>query len=195
MKNQGCMIYSVRFICVLDTNVIYPLWIRDLLLWLAYYDLYTPKWSKHIFDEWIGVMKQRGITESKALKRIRIMNDAFPDALVENYEPLIETLCLPDLKDKHVLAAAIKTNANLIVTNNLKDFPKDYLASFGLSAKNADDFLTDIIDLNHEKSIMAFKDLVLNKKRPPYNEFEVLEILRRNGLKDTANYIHALLYR
>ncbi|MDB5014290.1 MAG: hypothetical protein JWQ25_2492 [Daejeonella sp.] len=43
------------------------------------------------------------------------------------------------------MAAAIKTNANLIVTNNLKDFPKEYLSSFGLSAKCADDFFTDII--------------------------------------------------
>ena len=91
------------------------------------------------------------------------------------------------------MAAAIKTNANLIVTNNLKDFPAEYLSSFGLCAKNADDFLTDIIDLNHETSIKAFRDLVINKKNPLYDEFEVLDILRRNGLRDTADYIHALI--
>ena len=118
------MIHSVRFTCILDTNVIYPLWIRDLLLWFAHHELYTPKWSHHIFDEWLEVMKRKGVAESDANKRIEILNEAFPDALVQNYEPLIETLCLPDIKDKHVLAAAIKTNANLIVTNNLKDFPR-----------------------------------------------------------------------
>lgn len=187
------MIHSVKFICVLDTNVIYPLWIRDILLWFAHYDLYTPKWSKHIFDEWLTVMKRKGISDEEASKRTEIMNQAFPDALVENYEPLIETLCLPDIKDRHVLAAAIKTNANLIVTNNLKDFPREYLSTFGLNAKNADDFITDIIDLNHETSVIAFKDLVLNKKKPPYDEFEVLEIFRRNGLKDTADYLHSLI--
>ena len=187
------MIHSVRFTCVLDTNVMYPLWIRDLMLWFAHHELYTPKWSQHIFDEWTEVMKRKGISENDRIKRISIVSEAFPDALVENYEPLIPTLNLPDIKDKHVLAAAIKTNANLIVTNNLKDFPEDYLASFGLSAKNADDFLTDIIDLNHEASIKAFRDLVINKKNPPFDEFEVLDILRRNGLKDTADYIHALI--
>ncbi len=187
------MIHSVRFTCVLDTNVMYPLWIRDLMLWFAHHELYTPKWSQHIFDEWTEVMKRKGISENDRIKRISIVSVAFPDALVENYEPLIPTLNLPDIKDKHVLAAAIKTNANLIVTNNLKDFPADYLASFGLSAKNADDFLTDIIDLNHEASIKAFRDLVINKKNPPFDEFEVLDILRRNGLKDTADYIHALI--
>lgn len=193
MKNLDCMIHSVRFICVLDTNVIYPLWIRDILLWFAHYDLYTPKWSNHIFDEWLAVMKRKGISDEEALKRTEIMNEAFPDALVENYEPLIETLCLPDIKDQHVLAAAIKTNANLIVTNNLKDFPKEYLSTFGLNAKNADDFITDIIDLNHEKSVKAFRELVLNKHNPPYDEFEVLDIFRRNGLKNTADYLHALI--
>ena len=187
------MIHSVRFICVLDTNVIYPLWIRDLLLWFAHYDLYTPKWSMHIFNEWDEVMSRKGISEEDRIKRISIVNEAFPDALVENYESLIQMLELPDEKDKHVLAAAIKTNANLIVSNNLKDYPAEYLAGFSLSAKSADDFLTDIIDLNHYTSLKAFKDLVLNKKNPPYDEFEVLDILRRNGLKDTANYLHTLL--
>ena len=187
------MIHSIRFTCVLDTNVIFPLWIRDLLLWFAYHDLYTPKWSKHIFDEWMEVMIRKGVQENEALKRTKKVNEAFPDELVENYEPLIETLKLPDNKDKHILAAAIKTNASLIVTNNLKDFPKDYLSSFGLSAKCADDFFTDIIDLNHEKSIKAFRHLVINKKNPPFNEFQVLDIFRSNGLKDTADYLHSLI--
>ena len=187
------MIHSVRFTCVLDTNVIYPLWIRDLLLWFAHYDLYTPKWSRHIFDEWVEVMKRRGAPEDEAIIRTNKVNEAFPDALVNNYEPLIEILNLPDLKDRHVLAAAIKTNASLVVTNNLQDFPKDYLEGFGLSAKNADDFLSDIVDLNHETSITAFRELVLNKKNPPFDEYQVLDIFRRNGLQNTADYIHTLI--
>jgi predicted nucleic acid-binding protein len=187
------MIHSVRFICVLDTNVIYPLWIRDLLLWFAYHDLYTPKWSNHIFDEWLKVMIEKGIPEAEATNRAKKVDEAFPDALVKNYEPLIQTLTLPDVKDKHVLAAAIKTNANLIVTNNLKDFPKDYLATFGLSAKCPDDFFTDIIDLNHQTSVKAFTDLVINKKKPPYDQFQVLDILRNNGLKATADFLHSLI--
>lgn len=187
------MIHSVRFTCVLDTNVIYPLWIRDLLLWFAHHDLYTPKWSKQIFDEWHSVMIRRGVSELEAQRRIEIVNEAFPDALVENYEPLIDTLNLPDEKDKHVLAAAIKTNANLIVTNNLKHFPKNYLITFGMSVKSVDDFFTDIIDLNQKTSISAFRDLVFNKKNPPLDEYQVLDILRRNGLIDTADYIHSLI--
>jgi predicted nucleic acid-binding protein len=187
------MIHSVRFTAVLDTNVVYPVIIRDLLFWFAYYDLYTPKWSKHIFDEWKRVTEEKGVSEEEANKRVEKANAAFPDALVISYEGLIEHLKLPDEDDRHVMAAAIKTNANLIVTNNIKDFPEEYLRSYGLSAKTADDFLTDIIDLNQEQAIAAFKEMVLNKKSPKMDEFDVLKQLRNAGLKDTADYLHALL--
>lgn len=187
------MIHSVRFICVLDTNVIYPIEIRDLLFWFAHYDLYTPKWSEHIFDEWMDVMKRKGVSEGEILKRTTIANLAFPDGLVPNYSALIPGLQLPDPKDCHVLAAAIKTNANVIVTNNIKDFPKEYLSSFGLSAKTADDFLTDIIDLNPDEAVRAFKEMVLYRRNPDLDEFEVLDILRNRGLKDTADFLHSQL--
>lgn len=187
------MIHSVRFTCVLDTNVIYPIDIRDLLFWFASYDLYTPKWSKHIFTEWENVMKRKGIPQDEIKKRLSKAQLAFPDALVDNYEPLVQTLELPDEKDRHVLAAAIKTNANIIVTNNMKDFPKKYLARFGLTAKTADDFITDTIDLNTDIALEAFRALVLNRTNPDLDEFEVLDRFRKNGLTDSADYLHALL--
>lgn len=187
------MIHSVKFKAVLDTNVIYPIVIRDLLFWFAFYELYTPKWSATIFKEWKDVMLRKGLTNDEAEKRVQRANTAFPDALVFNYENLIATLTLPDEDDKHVLAAAIKSNADVIVTNNLKDFPEEYLNSFGIKAKSADDFLTDIIDLNPEIAIKAFKEMVLNRKNPTMDVFEVLESLRKAELVDTANYIHSLL--
>lgn len=187
------MIHSVKFKAILDTNVIYPIIIRDLLLWFAHYDLYTPKWSEGIFSEWKRVMLEKDINEKEAEKRIKRVDSAFPDALVQNYEPLIEHLEMKDVDDRHVLAAAIKSNANVIVTNNLKDFPSEYLSSFGLSAKSADDFLTDIIDLNQDIAIKAFKEMVLNKKNPEMDEYQVLESMRKVGLEDTANYLHAML--
>lgn len=187
------MIHSVRFIAVLDTNVIYPIISRDILFWFAHYDLYTPKWSNNIFDEWRDVMIRKGVAKDEALKRVDKANIAFPDALVQNYDGLIKHLELPDEDDRHVLAAAIKTNANIIVTNNIKDFPETYLQSFGIKAKDTDDFLTDIIDLNQEQAVEAFKEMVLNKKNPPLNEYEVLDQFRKIGLNDTANYLHGLI--
>lgn len=187
------MIHSVRFTVVLDTNVIYPVIIRDLLFWFAHYDLYTPKWSNHIFDEWRSVMERKGVPSHEIENRVQKANLAFPDALVRQYESLMTNLSLPDMKDCHVLAAAIKTNAHLIVTNNIKDFPEAVLNDYGIKAKTADDFLTDIIDLNGETAIEAFKEMVLHKRNPAMDEYAVLSQLKKIGLTDTANYLHALL--
>ena len=75
----------------------------------------------------------------------------------------------------------------------MKDFPEEYLSSHSLSAISADDFVTDIVDLNPEKALGAFKDMVANRKNPDLDEYEVLDKLRRNGLLQSANYIHSLL--
>lgn len=187
------MIHSFRFTCVLDTNVIYPIVVRDLLFWFAYAGLYTVKWSQHIFVEWEDVMRRLGIPEHEIRNRTQRASLAFPEALVENYEMIIPNLTLPDEKDKHVLAAAIKSNAQIIVTNNLKDFPAEYLSNFGLSAKSADDFLADIVDLNQDKALAAFREMVVNRRNPNMDEFQVLDAMRKHRLTHTANYLHALL--
>lgn len=185
------MIHSVRFTCILDTNVIYPIEVRDILFWLAHYDLYTPKWSKHIFDEWRQVMERKGIQADEIAKRLGRAQRAFPDALVINYEPLMKGIILPDEKDCHVLAAAVKTNANIIVTNNVKDFPGEYLSSFGLTAKTADDFVTDLVDLNADQAVKAFLEMVQHKRNPPLTELQVLDKLRERGLTQAADYLHS----
>jgi predicted nucleic acid-binding protein len=187
------MIHSTRFTCVLDTCVIYPIDIRDILLWFAHFDLYRPKWSQTIFDELYGVMLEKGMPEATARKQIERINAAFPDAMVNNYEALIETLSLPDKRDCHVLAAAIKSDANLIVTNNLKDFDNEYLSTFGLLAKSADDFITDTIDLNVKLAKEAFTTMVAHRTHPSLDEFQVLDILRKRGLVNSANYLHSLI--
>jgi predicted nucleic acid-binding protein len=72
------------------------------------------------------------------------MDRAVPDALVSGYESLIEGLRLPDPDDRHVLAAAIKCNASVLVTFNLRDFPKDVLDIFDVEAMHPDDFIADL---------------------------------------------------
>jgi hypothetical protein len=93
------MIHSVRFTSVLDTNVTCPIEIRDILFWFAHYELYTPKWSKHIFDEWKQVMEKKEIHPDEITNRLARAQNAFSDALVVNYEPLLKGLSLPDEKD------------------------------------------------------------------------------------------------
>jgi len=62
------MIHSIKFTCVLDTNVIFPIEIRDIIFWFAHYELFTLKWSKHIFDEWSTVMKRQKVSKTEIKK-------------------------------------------------------------------------------------------------------------------------------
>lgn len=105
-------------------------------------------------------MLRIGVAEEEISKCVDNVKKAFPDTLVKHCKSLVEGLNLPDEKDRHVLASAIKTNANMIVTNYLKDFPNSYMTGFGLRAISADDFLTDLIDLNQSSAVEAFRRLV-----------------------------------
>ena len=86
------------------------------------------------------------------LERARdLMNVAVPDGLVEGYHSLIAGLTLPDPRDRHVLAAAIRAGAGAIVTFNLKDFPPEMLQSYGIEAQHPDAFVLDLLDRDHRK--------------------------------------------
>lgn len=183
------LINSARFTAVIDANVLYPIVVRDYLLWLAYYELYTPKWSEKLLEEFTAIFARKNldITPERIDGQVKRMEKAFPDACVGNYESLIETIELPDKGDRHVMAVAVKCGAHIIVTYNLKDFPKDYLQSFGLEAIAPDDFLADLIDLSPERCCDAFREMILTKNNPPYDEQAYIAILRKNGLHQTAD--------
>lgn len=102
-----------------------PAPLRNLLLRLALADLFRVRWTDRIHEEWIrSVLAQRPDLLPEQLGRTRdLMDRAVPDCLVTGYEGLIDTLDLPDLDDRHVLAAAIRSQASVIVTYNLRDFP------------------------------------------------------------------------
>lgn len=104
-----------------DACVLYSATLRDLVMQLALTGLFQARWSDAIRDEWT-----RSVLDIKpeSLARCReLMNRHVPDGLVTGYEPLIPTLALPDPDDRHVLAAAIQAQSELIVTFNLGDFP------------------------------------------------------------------------
>jgi len=183
------LINSSRFTAVLDANVLFPIVLRDYLIWLSIYDLYTPKWSGKLLEEFVSIFQKRkmNLSTKQIHRQVQLLNKACPNALVEKYEKLVSSVNLPDENDRHVVAAAIKCNANVIVTYNHKDFPEKYLDSVGLSAVNPDSFIADMIDLSPEKCCDAFREMVLAKNKPPYEENEYLEILRNNNLIQTAD--------
>ena len=110
------------------------------------------------------------------------MNQAVADCLVTGYEDLIESVELPDPNDRHVVAAAVRCGAQVIVTANLKDFPREGLLSFGLEAIHPDDFVLDCIDLSVAAVLGAIREQAASLKQPPMSVAQVMEKLQANGL-------------
>lgn len=120
-----------KFSVVLDACVLYPAPLRDSLMRLAITDLFKARWTDIIHEEWVRNLEST-IPRVK-LEAVRdLMDENVRDAKVEGFEFLIDTLKLPDPDDRHVLAAAIHSKSDAIVTFNQKDFPKEYLASFDI---------------------------------------------------------------
>ena len=131
-----------------DANVLYPSGLRNFLMHLALTGIFRAHWSAEVHDEWIrNLLKNRpDITRDKLERTRRLMDQAAPDALVTDYQALIESLEVPDRDDRHVLAAAIRCGASVIVTLNLADFPNAALAEFGIEAQHPDDFVLSLIE-------------------------------------------------
>lgn len=140
-----------------DANVLYPAPLRDLLMHLAGTGLFRARWTEQIHKEWIDALVRNGFDRNKLVRTKNLMNTAIADCLVNGYEPLIESLHLPDPDDRHVLAAAITCGADVIVTSHLSDFPDQALRIFNVEAQHPDDFVVCQIDLSPATVYAAVK--------------------------------------
>ncbi len=180
---------------VLDACVLYPAPIRDLLLHLAAVDLFQPKWTETIQEEWSRnlLIKRPDLSASQLKSTIKQMDRAFPDANVTGFEDKIEKIHLPDLNDRHVLAAAIHSKSAFLVTFNLKDFPKSRLKKYRIEPRHPDAFILDLLDLNPEKVVGAFRNQVKCLRNPPKTELQVLETLKKCGLTKSCEWLRIVL--
>lgn len=183
-----------RLIALLDANVLYPFFQRDLLLSLAYEDLYIPKWSDEIEKEWVRNLKSNRPDISTKLERtVVLMNHAFPDAKVKGYERRIQKLALPDINDRHVLAAAIECEANVIVTHNLSDFPDKELSPFNISAMNPDHFILKLIEVDFTKIRLALESMVAIRTNPAVTISDLVDQIAERGMNRSAERIRNAL--
>jgi hypothetical protein len=151
-------------------------------------DILWARWTEAIHEEWMRSVQKRypDITRQQ-VERIRDLMDAYaPDCIVNNYEDLIPGLTLPDPDDRHVLAAAIRADANVIVTFNLADFPPEVLAKYDIEALHPDDLVDRLLELDSEAVCGAVKLDRQSLKKPPKSVDEYLADLERQGLLRTV---------
>lgn len=135
----------------LDACVIYPTVMREVLLGVAKTGAFEPVWSARILEEWARAARKIGPTgEAQARGEIALMRAAWPRAEV-TWKPSLEArLYLPDANDVHVLAAAIASSSDGIVTVNNKDFPRHTLREEGLDRIGPDEVLRHCWDADPE---------------------------------------------
>lgn len=177
-----------HYTALLDANVLYPAPLRDLLMQLAVTDLFKAKWTADIHREWIdALLRDEPHRDQAALERTRdLMDKATRDSLVTGYTTLIPTLALPDDNDRHVLAAAIVGRCDVIVTQNLKDFPAAALEPLGIEAQHPDEFLSNHLNLAPGLFCSAVRKVRARLGNPPYSVDEYLSTLTQQGLVATV---------
>ena len=189
--------FANRFTVVIDACVLVRLLPRNIILSLAEAGLFRTRWSIEILNEMEVALRDHifkgkdDAADLAARQRARIM-EAFDEAVVYDYKAcLAMDINLPDADDRHVVAAAIKACAAVIVTDNVKDFPPDVLAPLGIEAKTADEFIADTIDLpeGHRAAVAAIRKMRERLKRPEITAKELLLRMEGNGLLDSANVL------
>ncbi len=162
---------------VLDACVLVPAALRDALLRCAEEPrLYLPRWSEEIIAEMVRTLENEiGLAPEKTAHLVSELKRHFGEALVTGYERLIGQVT-NDPKDRHVLAAAVRCGAQVIVTYNKRHFPQDALEPWEIEVQGPSTFLKGLYELD--------SDLVIDKLRAQADNLgrslsEQLKVLKR----------------
>lgn len=162
------------FAVILDANVLIPAAPRDTLLRAAERGLYRLHWSAEILSEVERNLVKHGLTDAENARRlIGVLWDVFPEAAVTRYENLMTGLS-NDPKDRHVLAAAIRASAQVIITENLTDFPEAVLSPYDIEAQSVDEFLTYLFSLAPSVMTQIIHEQAADLNHPPMTARGVL---------------------
>ena len=113
------------------------------------------------------------------------MAGTFPDSLVTGYAAL-EQIMANDPKDRHVLAAAVRGQAQAVVTLNVKDFPPEAADPYDIEVLRPDDFLLDLLDLAPVEVNYVLRVQVARYRRAPRDLHGLLDRLDADGAPQFA---------
>ncbi len=185
-----------RFTALADACVLASALKRNMLLSLAEAEFYRIRWSEKIMDETERtiekLLKRRHVHNPKdgAQRQRQNMCRAFEEASVENFELLEPALTGINEKDRHVLAAAIKTSAAVIITDNLKDFPTEYCAKFDVEPLSADSFFADCISLSPSDTMATLRHMREKLKNPEITAEKLITLCEGEAMLKTASLMH-----
>jgi predicted nucleic acid-binding protein len=162
---------------ILDACILFRAALRDTLLRAAEKGIYEVYWSDKILEEVNrNLIKTDKMDEQQVQRLLSAMRRFFPSATVKGFESLIPEM-KNDPKDRHVLAAAVMAEAEIIVTSNLQDFPKSALSTYDIEALSPDEFLIYLFNQNPEIMTQIIIEQAAQMRRPPTTVTDVLNAL------------------
>lgn len=167
--------------------------LNDLLLNLAERGCFAPYWSSEVLDALERNVATTARTDAGLIRRRRLMMElAFPTATLSGYERLVDQMT-NDPRDRHVLAACVRSPANALVTYNLKDFPGHSVELYEIEVLHPDQFLLDQLDVNPVSSREAIGSMLRSIRMPPQDFASLAAALRTNALPQAAEVIGAMV--
>lgn len=170
-----------RFTAFIDANVLVSALRRNILFSLAETGAFRLRWSGRVLDEVERALVRihPDMSEADAAAQRRKMEVAFDEACVTGYERLEPAFASgPDGGDAHVMAAAHRCGAAVIVTDNIRDFPAELLEPLDMAPVSSDEFIADAIELDHERAVAAMARMRARLKRPPLTAELIIEKMR-----------------
>ena len=172
-------------IVVLDANLLYPFHLRNLLVQFGVDSIIAPRWTARIHDEWVRNLVRNGGPDHDRLFRTRkLLEQVLPGADTADWErhlPFVPEAIDP--KDRHVVAAALASKADGILTFNLRHFPEQ--ASV-VPAHHPDDFLLALHDDDPEPVLASAHAAHMNLSRTTPTFPDYLIRLSAQGLPKLA---------
>ncbi len=172
---------------VLDACVLYPTVMRCALIAVAKCGGFQPLWSARILEEWARATRKLGpVAEMQARGEIALLRAHWPKATVAECSGLEARLFLPDPNDVHVLATAISSSADMIVTMNAKDFPRGILAEEGVLRHDPDGFLVDCANRDYDGVSTALASVATTASQMDGCDRELSTLLKKARLPRLA---------
>lgn len=191
----------------IDANVLYPPKLRDLFVELGRAGVIETLWSEEVQREWcdnaydnhIEDCQKRGVaptmTKASLQKQNTFLDLMLPKAKVCGYESLIPTIVgLTDPNDRHVVAAAVYGNANVVVSHDTRANLGPVLSARKIQLYSVDDYL---MHLSSQDDLVPGILAAVRRQRADYTKemytpAEMIDEYERNGMAEFAKSLRFL---
>lgn len=176
---------SRRVVVYADTNVLYPYYVSDLLLWLASDGVIRLVWTQYLIDEVVDVVPRRrrhhGVgRDARAVRsqwdaaRGHLRHDEVTEA---QWRTTMSLAAGPDPDDYPHQAAAIYAQADFLLTHDRRGFPATRLQVHGVTVAGVDDFLCAMLEEQRDDVLVTVRSRAESLTRPAMSLERYLEVI------------------